>query len=72
MSFSMATLLMHSPDLSESVREALRAAERATPDERTTQLKTAAHLLYQEVDLPCADVRELVGLPTSCGVECDC
>jgi hypothetical protein len=68
MSFSMATLLMHSPDIPTSVREALRAAESAAPHERTSQLKTAAHLLYQEVDLPCADVRELVGLPaTDCG-----
>ena len=69
MSFSMATLLMHSPDVPANVREALRAAERAEPGERTDQLKTAAHLLYREVDLPCADVRELVGLPAS---ECDC
>jgi hypothetical protein len=68
MSFSMATLLMHSPDVSANVRDALRAAERAAPEDRTDQLKTAAHLLYQEADLPCADVRELVGLPaTECG-----
>jgi hypothetical protein len=69
MSFSMATLLMHSPDVPASVRDALRAAQTATPAERTDQLKTAAHLLYQEGDLPCADVRELVGLPAS---ECGC
>lgn len=69
MSFSITTLLLHSSDVPESVRDALRAAQDATPDERTDQLKTAAHLLYQEVDLPCADVRELVGLPA---MECDC
>lgn len=69
MSFSMATLLMNSPDVPANVREALRAAESAEPAERTHQLKTAAHLLYQEVDLPCADVRELVGLPST---ECSC
>ncbi|MGE0397377.1 MAG: hypothetical protein AB7T06_11695 [Kofleriaceae bacterium] len=65
----MATLLMHSPDVPANVREALRAADRAEPADRTDQLKTAAHLLYQEVDLPCADVRELVGLPAG---ECGC
>lgn len=68
MSFSMATLLIHSPDIPVSVREALRAAERAEPADRGRQLKTAARLLYQQVDLPCSDVRELVGLPASkCG-----
>jgi hypothetical protein len=60
---------MHSPDVPANVREALRAAEHAEPADRHGQLKTAAHLLYQEVDLPCADVRELVGLPAS---ECGC
>ncbi len=68
MSFSMARLLMHSPDVPATVRDALRAAADAEPDERTVQLETAAHLLYRQVDLPCADVRELVGLPaTECG-----
>ncbi len=64
----MATLLMHSTDIPASVRDALRAAERAEPEDRPRQLKTAATLLYQQVDLPCADVRELVGLPAGeCG-----
>lgn len=67
MSFSMATLLMHSPDVPANVREALRAAEDAEPADRPHQLKTAAHLLFQEVDLTCADVRELVGLPANDG-----
>lgn len=69
MSFSMANLLIHSPDVPMNVREALRAAADADPAERTSQLTNAAHLLYQEVDLPCADVRELVGLPAD---ECGC
>jgi hypothetical protein len=68
MSFSMATLLMHSPDVPANVREALRAAEHAEPEDRPVQLKTAAKLLYQVADLPCSDVRELVGLsPSECG-----
>jgi len=65
----MATLLMHSPDVPANVREALQAAHRAEPSERTDQLKNAAHLLYQQVDLPCTDVRELVGLPIN---DCGC
>ena len=68
MSFSMATLLMHSSDVPEAVRDALRAAQRAEPEDRPHQLKTAASLLYREVDLSCADVHELVGLPAGgCG-----
>ena len=69
MSFSMARLRMNSPDGPASVRAARRAAADAEPDERSVQLETAAHLLYREVDLPCADVRELVGLPSA---ECGC
>jgi hypothetical protein len=67
MSFSMATLLMHSPDVPMNVREALRAAADAEPADRPVQLKVAAKLLFQEVDLPCSDVRELVGLPAELG-----
>ncbi|HEY4178562.1 MAG TPA: hypothetical protein VGM90_17060 [Kofleriaceae bacterium] len=66
----MAPLLMHSPDVPAQVREALRAAydSDAEPDERDEHLRNAAHLLFQEGGLPCADVKELVGL-ASC---CDC
>lgn len=66
MSFSITSLLLHSPDVPATVREALRAAEEGEPAERDRQLKTAATLLYQEADLSCADVRELVGLTGEC------
>jgi hypothetical protein len=54
MSFSMAPLLMHSPDVSAPVRKALQEG----------RLDAAAELLFEETELPCADVRELVGLPS--------
>lgn len=67
MSLSMAPLLMHSSDLSLPVRQALQAAHAADPDEREDRLAEAAELLFQETQLECADVRELVGLaPGGC------
>ncbi len=65
MSFSMAPLLIHSPDVSQSVREALQAAYASDPADRIGQLMLAAQLLHRETELECADVRELVGLPSN-------
>jgi hypothetical protein len=62
---TMAPLLLHSPDVPATVRDALRAAFAADPDERDEHLHTAAHLLLEETGLPCADIKELIGL-TSC------
>lgn len=58
-------LLLHSVDLPENVREALQAAHGSDPDEREDRLVAAARLMHRETQLPCADVRELVGLPES-------
>ena len=63
MSFSMAPLLMHSPDLPSTVRDELRAAFAAVPAQRTTHLVAAARMIHAELDLECRDARELVGLP---------
>ena len=60
---SMAPLLLHSSDIPLHVREALRTAISAEPDERASRLESAAYLLHQELELECADVRELFGLP---------
>ncbi|HEY4059599.1 MAG TPA: hypothetical protein VGM39_23455 [Kofleriaceae bacterium] len=62
---NMGALLIHSSDVPAEVREALRAAFDAEPDERDEHLKMAAHILFQESGLPCADVKELVGLTCS-------
>lgn len=53
---------MHSPDLPPSVREALRAAFRASDDERDEHLVAAARILNQQLAVDCNDARELVGL----------
>jgi hypothetical protein len=63
MSFSMAPLLMSSPDLPAAVRDELRAAFAAQPTQRDGHLVTAARLIHAELDLECRDARELVGLP---------
>ena len=65
MSLSMATLLIHDPDLPASVREAIQAAHASRPETREDLLAEAARLLYRETALECADVRELVGLSSS-------
>lgn len=62
MSFSMAPLLMYSPDVPANVRDELRAAYAADPGQRTELLISAARMLHQELGLDCSDVRELVGL----------
>jgi hypothetical protein len=61
----MASLLIHDPDLSAPVREAIQAAHASRPDARDDLLAEAARLLYRETSLECADVRELVGLSSS-------
>jgi hypothetical protein len=67
MSLSMAPLLMHSPDVPESVRAELHAARGATREHRDEHLARAARLLHRSVPLDCADALELVGLPAGCG-----
>ncbi|HEY1959915.1 MAG TPA: hypothetical protein VGH28_30110 [Polyangiaceae bacterium] len=62
MSFSLAPLLVHSDAVPVLARQALRAAVVAPPDARDELLAEAARVLYDETDLECSDVRELVGL----------
>lgn len=66
MRFSMAPLLMHSPDVPVGVRDALVAAYAAEPEHRADRLEAAARLLHRETDLACDDVRELIGIPGGC------
>ena len=67
MSFSLAPLLVHSDAVPVLARQALRAASDAPPDVRDVLLEEAARVLYDETDLECSDVRELVGLePGAC------
>ncbi len=63
MAFSFAPLLVHSEAVPVAVREALRAAGVADPEQREGKLQEAARALYRETDLECSDARELVGLP---------
>ena len=63
MSFSLAPLLVHNPDLPSSVRDELRAALTTEPSQRDVHLIAAARILNQELALDCSDARELVGLP---------
>jgi hypothetical protein len=64
MSFSLAPLLIHSPDLPTAVRDELRAAYAKSPGQRDGHLMTAARIIHTELELECRDARELVGLPT--------
>ena len=63
MSFSLAPLLLNSPDLPLPARDALAAALASAPEQRTRHLIRAARALVHELPLDCADARELVGLP---------
>ncbi len=66
--FSLAPILIHSEDVPEVAREALRAASNAPPERRAEELERAAGVLYRHTDLECRDVRELVGLESgNCG-----
>jgi hypothetical protein len=67
MSLSMAPLLIHSPDVPAAVRAELVAAQTASPEHRDEHLMSAARLLHRAIPLDCADVLELVGLPSECG-----
>ena len=62
MAFSLAPLLVHHEGVPAAAREALRSATLAPPESRTDALEHAARVLYEETDLECRDVRELVGL----------
>ncbi len=62
MAFSLAPLLVHHEGVSEIARAALRSATLAPPESRAGALEHAARVLYEETDLECRDVRELVGL----------
>jgi hypothetical protein len=62
MSLSMLSLLMFEDDVPAAARAALQAATEAPADRRRSLLEAAAHALYREADLDCADARELVGL----------
>lgn len=67
MSFSLAPLLVHSDAVPLLARQALRAAADAPPDTRDVLLEEAARVIFDETDLECRDVRELVGLePGTC------
>jgi hypothetical protein len=63
MRFSVAPLLMHSPDIPASVRDQLRAAYQDDQERRDEHLAAAARLIHEELALECGDARELVGLP---------
>lgn len=65
MSFSLAPLLVHSDAVPVLARQALRAASSAPPDLRDVLLEEAARVLYDETELECRDVRELVGLDST-------
>ncbi len=65
MSFSLAPLLVHSDAVPVLARQALRAASSAAPDLRDVLLEEAARVLYDETELECRDVRELVGLDST-------
>jgi hypothetical protein len=62
MPFSLAPLLVHHEGVPAAAREALRSATLAPPESRPEALEHAARVLYEETDLECRDVRELVGL----------
>ena len=62
MPFSLAPLLVHHEGVPEIARQALRSASVAPPESRDEALEHAARVLYEETDLECQDVRELVGL----------
>ncbi len=62
-------LLLHSEAVPVEAKQALRAAYLAPAERRVESLKSAARILYQETDLDCSDVRDLIGLQfkESCG-----
>jgi hypothetical protein len=69
MSFSMASLLIHSEGVSPAARSELKAALDAPEESRAERLLSAARILHRETELECDEVRELVDL-SPCGT-CD-
>jgi hypothetical protein len=63
MSFTLAPLLIHSEHVPEEAREALRAVDGSPAEQRAELLESAARILYDQTELDCREVRELVGLP---------
>jgi hypothetical protein len=68
MAFNVSSLLMHSNDVPPQAKAALLAAVRLPEDSRGPELERAARSLFYDLNLSCADARELVGLPPGrCG-----
>ena len=65
MTFSLSPLLLHSEPVPATARRALLAARQAPSHQQAGYLEAAARILHRELDLDCADARELVGLPES-------
>jgi hypothetical protein len=65
---SLVSLLLHDPDVSPRVRDALHDAERAAPEDRAYYLELAARTLACEAHLDHADAYELVGIAHLVGV----
>jgi hypothetical protein len=67
MSFTMASLLLHSEQVPSAARDALRAARDGAPERKLELLESAAHILHRDVGVDCPDARELVDLrPADC------
>jgi len=62
MSLSLVPLLMVDEAVPARARAALLAASNASLADRRQHLETAAHSLWAEAHLECADALELVGL----------
>jgi hypothetical protein len=62
MTLSLVSLLLHDPNVSPRVRDALHDAERAAPEDRAYYLELAARTLACEAHLDHADAYELVGI----------
>ena len=62
MSFTMASLLIHSEEVPAAARDALVAAHQVSSEQRTQLLESAARILHREVGVECSDARELVDL----------
>jgi hypothetical protein len=67
MTFTMASVLIHSDAVPESARDALKEAEHSPPPARRRFLESAARILHDEAGVECSDARELVDLqPGEC------
>jgi hypothetical protein len=62
MSFTMASLLVHSEHVPAAARDALRAAHDGPADRRLELLESAARILHTEAGVDCPDACELVDL----------